>query len=158
MSSCLVVSVTAVAGPPRRSDRAPDRRSDGPARVRRVDLDVAEAARGELRAELVRRAGEDRERPVVHRQRHRLTPSSSTARAAAVGSIVKWPPIGRNASVRPVPLADEPHVAEHVGVAGEVEPEAVLELDDEADRLAEVERRLAPRRRCRPRSGRRGPS
>ena len=68
MSSCLVVSVTAVAGPPRRSDRAPDRRSDGPARLRRVDLDIAEAARGERRAELVRRPGEDRERPVVHRQ------------------------------------------------------------------------------------------
>ena len=43
---------------------------------------------------------------------------------------------------RPVPLADQAHVAEHVRVAGEVEPEAVLELDDEADRLAEVERRL----------------
>ena len=42
-------------------------------------------------------------------------------------------------------LADEAHVAEQVGVAGEVEPVAVLELDDEADRVAEIERRLAAR-------------
>ena len=47
------------------------------------------------------------------------------------------------------------HVAEHVRVAGVVEPEAVLELDDEADRLAEVERRLRRRRSSRRPSGRR---
>ena len=60
--------------------------------------------------------------------------------------------------VGPVQLADQPHVAEHVGVAGVIEAEAVLDLDHEAGRLAEVERRLAAARSSRRPSGRRGPS
>jgi hypothetical protein len=43
---------------------------------------------------------------------------------------------------RPEALADEPRVAEHVGITREVEPEAALELDDEAHRLAEIDRCL----------------
>ncbi len=47
--------------------------------------------------------------------------------------------------VRPMELADQPHVAEHVRVAGVVQTEAVLQLEHEPGRLAEVERRLAAR-------------
>ena len=57
---------------------------------------------------------------------------------------MKWPPIGRNASSGAYRSRDQAHVAEDVRVAGEVEAEAVLELDDEPDRLAEIERRLGP--------------
>ena len=61
----------------------------------------------------VRRPGQDRERPVVDRHDVARRRADSTARAASRGPIVKWPPIGRNASCGRVELADQRHVAEH---------------------------------------------
>ena len=53
---------------------------------------------------------------------------------------------GQDREVRPEQVADQGHVPERGRVAGVVDPEPVLELDHEPDRLAEVVDRLAAHR------------
>ena len=68
------------------------------------------------------------------------TPSSSTAAAAAARPHREVAADGQEGDVGPMQLADELHVAEDVRVAGEVDPPPILQLDDEADWLADVGR------------------
>ncbi len=63
-----------------------------------------------------------------------LTPSSSEVAAD-----------GQERQLWAIQLTDEPHVAKDGRVAGVIEAEAVLDLDNEAGRLAEVQRHPAVR-------------
>ena len=87
--------------------------------------------------QLVRRSGQEWERPVV-RGTTRFTPRSSQATAGFAGSIVKCPPIGSTATSGGVDASDEFHVAEDAGVPCEVDLLAVLELDHDSGSFAEV--------------------
>ena len=53
------------------------------------------------------------------------------------------PADGQDGEVRPVQLADEGHVAEGLGVTGVIDAIAVLELDNEAGGLTQVQSCLA---------------
>ena len=67
------------------------------------------------------------------------------ARAAPSGPIVNRSPIGRNAIAGLVHLANQPHVAEDIRVAGKVDGQPVLEPDDVAGGMAEIRRAVRPR-------------
>ena len=103
-----------------------------------------DAARREL-LELVRRSGEDRERPPVagHAalRAEQLDRDGGLARAHRVVVADR-----QDRDVGLVDAADQLHVAEDARVAGEVERLAVLGLDDDARRLAARTSRPAPSR------------
>ena len=111
-----------------------------PPRLGVEDDDVAEPSLGQLRAQPVRRAGEDRERAVVGRD--------DLLHAEQLGGLGRLEGPHRvevadreHRRVRRVELADQGHVAEHARVAGDVDLEPVLERDNESGRLAHVDDR-----------------
>ena len=91
--------------------------------------------------------------------RRRLTPSSSTASAASRRSHREVAADRQEGEVGPVQLADQAHVAERRRCRRRSRPGSRSPArSTKPDRLAEVERRLAPRRSSRRPSGRRGSS
>src|ERR1700674_1675464 len=83
-----------------------------------------------LRASVQRREGAEmhRHHGLDTQQRHRLGGAVGTHRVEAADRQAR--------DVELAELGDQRHVAEHVGVAGEVDREAVFELDHEALRTA----------------------
>ena len=93
-------------------------------------------ARREL-PQLVRRSGQERERPVVARDDAvRRRAARRPRRLARIHREVAAD--RQDGDVGRVEAADQLHVAEHAGVAGEVDLLAVLELDDDPAGLPDV--------------------
>src|SRR5579859_1705330 len=111
--------------------------TNGLDRVSRLDVQHLDAVADQL-LQLVRPPGQRREGGEVHghhgldaKQRHRLGGSLRAHRVEAAD--------GQERRVELVELGDDSHVTEHVGVAGEIDGVAVLELDDQTARLAAVD-------------------
>src|SRR5439155_10889207 len=105
--------------------------------ISRLDVQYADGVSYQL-LELARAAAKDREGAEVHRddgldaeQLDGLGGPLRTHRVPAAD--------GQEGDVEAAELRDQRHVAEDVGVAGEVDGEAVLELDHEAARVTAVD-------------------
>src|SRR6476660_2008404 len=106
-----------------------------------MDADRSEPARREGVAWLRRRAREDRERPVV--EGHDLADTEELDRQRCPGRVHRVVATDRDhREIRSMQILDPPHVRVPAGIAGVIDAISVLELDDEARRITEVERRL----------------
>ena len=105
------------------------------------------APRLDQRLQLVGRAGQRRERAVVHR--HHLAHAEQLARLRRRRRIHRVVIADRQErDLRRVELADQPHVAEERRVAGEVDRAAVFQADHEARGEPDVVRPCRPLRCC----------
>ena len=94
----------------------------------------------ERRLEFGRRAIDHGERAVVHRDHLLRTDEFAQGVSSAFRVHREMAADADESEIRFVEATDERHVAEHVGVAGVVDLEAVLELDDVADRRSRLRR------------------
>ena len=107
-----------------------------------MDGDIAQAAVRQRGSQLVRRPGQDRERAVVERDDvlHAEQLHGQRRRRRVHREV---PTDRQHGEIRVVQVADQRHVAEDLRVAGVIDAVAILELHDEARRIAEIQGRFA---------------